>query len=337
VPILAIMFSPSEGITMKAFVRSQLVITLVAAGLVTACTTLPAITAAPSRVAFSKNVEFSGAAVKNGVTADSADCQLVQAVWVESKTHGSECLRYWKAGFESGQAKRAIVFFHGDVWTGREADPNYLRLTEETLQTMADAWAKRLGMPYIYFARPGTHGSSGDHMQRRRKGESEQISIALDQLKQQYNISEYVLVGQSGGGHVTASLLVKRNDIVCAVPTSSVSSPRSRWILRGWNNDSTGAPDSYEPTEFLVKANKHPNLRIVVVGNVEDRNTPWASQTLLSGRAKALGIPVMELTGEGTGSEKHSMSISGRIVAGWCAQDLSDEQIRENAKAGLKG
>ena len=111
------------------------------------------------------------------------------------------------------------------------------------IRSGVSTWAAKLGAPYIHFARPGTHGSSGDHMQRRRRGESELITLALDQLKTRYAISEWVLVGQSGGGHVTASLLVHRNDIVCAVPASSVSSPRMRWILRGWATDATGYHD----------------------------------------------------------------------------------------------
>jgi dienelactone hydrolase len=55
--------------------------------------------------------------------------------------------------------------------------------------------------------------------------ESRQINAALDVLKQQWSIKEFVIAGQSGGGHVTASLLTMRNDIVCAVPTSAPSSP----------------------------------------------------------------------------------------------------------------
>jgi hypothetical protein len=31
------------------------------------------------------------------------------------------------------------------------------------------------------------------------------------------------------------------------------------------------------------------------------------------------------------------MSDAGRKVTGWCAQDLTDDQIRERAREGLKG
>jgi poly(3-hydroxybutyrate) depolymerase len=56
-------------------------------------------------------------------------------------------------------------------------------------------------------SRPGTYGSSGDHSQRRRPAEAKIISAAIDALKKKYQIQELVITGQSGGGHVTASLI----------------------------------------------------------------------------------------------------------------------------------
>lgn len=307
---------------------------LLAAG----CATMPGDSRSWQRIAFTATPAFTEAAVKRGVTATRSDCARVEdAVWVESPEHGDECLRYWKAGFPAGPAGRAIVYFHGDVWTGEGAAPSYLRLTGERVQKSADDWARKLGMPYIHFGRPGTHGSSGDHRQRRRRGESELVSLALDQLKSRLGITEWIVVGQSGGGHLTASLLATRDDIACAVPASSVSSPRARWMLHGWPRDSTGYDDSHEPLEALVRENKHPKLRIFVVGSPSDTNVPWSTQQLLTARAKDVGLPVLELAGEGSGPAGHGMSDSGRRVAGWCAHDLPDDEIRERARAGLKG
>ena len=97
-------------------------------------------------------------------------------------------------------------------------------------------------------------------MQRRLKAESDIISAALDALKLRLAIKEFSIAGQSGGGHVVASLLVTRADVVCAVPAPGASSPRARWVIRGWKGDSTGYSDSYEPTEFLLKDGRHPAL-----------------------------------------------------------------------------
>lgn len=95
--------------------------------------------------------------------------------------------------------------------------------------------------------------------------------------------------------------------------------------------------DSYKPVEALTNNNKHPSLRLFVVGSFDDQNTPWTSQLLLSGRARSLAIPTLELPGQGAGPSKHGMSASGRRVAGWCANGLTNEQIQEEAKGGLKG
>lgn len=185
-------------------------------------------------VAFTPAPTFTDEGVQRGVVATRAQCEAARnAVWVASAEHGDVCLRYWQAGFGAGATPRALVFFHGDVWLGTATSPDYLKLTDAGLQAQAEQWVQQTGLPYLYIGRPGTHGSSGDHMQRRRRGESVQISQALDVLKARFGIREWVVAGQSGGGHVTASLLSDRDDIVCAVPGSSVSSPRVRWWLRG--------------------------------------------------------------------------------------------------------
>lgn len=276
--------------------------------------------------------------VSRGVRATQDACSKSEdAVWANAGESGSECIRFWKSKGSAMDWARVVVFFHGDVWTGTEVDPSYLQITAKRQQELADEWSARIGAPYLFIGRPGTFGSSGDHMQRRRRAESEILSAALDALKVRLSIKEFSITGQSGGGHVVAALLAKRSDVICAVPASAVSSPRARWIIRGWKGDSTGYPDSYEPVEALTKEGKHPGFRLFVVGSPEDRNTPWTSQLLLSGRAKALGIPTMELTGVGAGAAKHGMSNSGRLVAGWCNNGLTDAQILERAKAGLNG
>jgi pimeloyl-ACP methyl ester carboxylesterase len=276
--------------------------------------------------------------ITKGVQATEASCAKVEdAVWADAGASGSECIRFWKSMGPASDWTRVVVFFHGDVWTGAEVASAYLHTTAKRQQELANEWSARIGAPYIFVGRPGTFGSSGDHMQRRRKAESEILSAALDALKKRLSIKELSIAGQSGGGHVVAALLVTRADVICAVPASAVSSPRARWIIRGRKGDSTGYADSYEPTEFLAKEGKHSGLRLFVVGSPEDTNVYWTSQLLLPGRAKTLGIPTMVLTGTGSGAAKHGMSNSARLVAGWCNSGLTDEQILERSKAGLNG
>ena len=273
-----------------------------------------------------------------GVKATQEQCGKVSnAVWVVSGSH-AECLRYWTGGFEKAAAKRAIVFFHGDVFVGvGKTSPDYLNSSLTAQNEFAEVWAKRLNVPYISFARPGTYGSSGDHMQRRRKLESELISAALDQIKARLGIEEWVVAGQSGGGHVTASLLTLRNDIVCAVPTSSPSSPRTRWEIAGRSRDTTNYSDSYEPTQYLAKDRMHPAIRVFVLGDPLDKNVFWASQTVLADALQKTNVQVSVLRGEGIGPDMHGLSRSARIVASWCFKDIPTSEIEALAIKGLKG
>ncbi|MEO8020770.1 hypothetical protein [Polaromonas sp.] len=291
------------------------------------------------RVDFSEPGDFSESAILRGVKATQAQCAAAaNTVWSATTSSGAECLKYWKAGFGDNPVKRAIVFFHGDVFVGvGKTSKNYLGMTNAQLQKNADEWAKKLGMPYIFMGRPGTHGSSGDHMQRRRIDESIIISTALDELKKRHGIEEWVVTGQSGGGHVTSSLITERSDIVCAIPTSAPSSPRIRWEMMGRTKDTTNYIDSYEPWKFIVKEKTNPTLRVFVLGNPDDKNVLWPSQTVMADALKKAQVPVQLLQGEGSGPDMHGLANSSRIVAGWCAKDLGTEEIVARASKGLKG
>jgi pimeloyl-ACP methyl ester carboxylesterase len=269
------------------------------------------------------------------VLANREQCARVEnAVWADAGDYGAECLRFWAAGFDGKPAKRALIFFHGDV---DDPSAGYLQNSMEKLQASADRVAKGQGIPYIFFGRPGTHGSSGDHMQRRRLQESMLISAAMDAIKQRFGITEWVVAGQSGGGHVTAALLTERADIVCAVPTSSPSSPSVRYKLRGRSVDTTGYSDSYEPIEHLDRSRMHPALRVFVLGDPEDKNVFWASQTILADRLKVAGVAVAVLTGEGAGPDRHQLANSAVIIGSRCARGESTEEIEARAARGLKG
>jgi len=291
------------------------------------------------RVAFSDKGDFSEAALMSGVRATEAQCNATaNSVWAQTKNSGAECLKYWKGGFDAKPAKRAIVFFHGDIFVGEgKTGKNYLEESNAHLQKNADSWAKYLGTPYIYFGRPGTHGSSGDHMQRRRIGESELVSAAMDQLKKRLGVEEWVVAGQSGGGHLTSALITERADIICAVPGSAISSPRIRWEMAGRTKDMTNYSDSYEPTQFIVKANMHPRLRVFVLGDPKDKNVYWPSQTVMADALQKAKVAVWTLQGEGAGPEMHGLSDSARIVAGWCAKNMLSRDIVARAAKGLKG
>ena len=110
-----------------------------------------------------------------------------------------------------------------------------------------------------------------------------------------------------------------------------------RWQTHGWRGDPTGYADSYEPVEHLQKQRLHAALRVFVVGDPNDRNVLWPSQTILSDKLREMSVPVSVLQGQGTGRDAHGMSNSGRLVAGWCFKDMSTPAMEERAAKGLKG
>ncbi len=282
---------------------------------------------------------FSAEGLVRGVVASEAQCAAApNAVWARAPGGAAECLRYWASGLPAGvPAARVLIYIPGDQMAFDQADAAYAGRNPKIMQGLADGMAARAGVPLILLSRPGIFGSSGEHKQRRRELEPRLMSAALDLIKTRHGISELVLVGLSGGGHTVASLLAWRSDIVCAVPTSSVSSPKMRWQGMGRTTDLTGHADSHEPVDQLRREVFHPQLRVFVLGDPGDSNVPWPTQLPLATRLKELGAAVELLAGEGSDAQRHALGASGRLVGALCLRGKSTPEILEVAGRGLKG
>ena len=282
---------------------------------------------------------FTAEGLMRGVSASEAQCAAVpNAVWARAPGGAAECLRYWASGLPaSGPLARVLIYISGDQMAFDQADAAYSGRNPKIMQGLADGMAARAGVPLILLSRPGTFGSSGEHKQRRRELEPRLVSAALDLIKTRHAISELVLVGLSGGGHTVAALLGWRSDIVCAVPTSSVSSPKIRWQSMGRTTDLTGYADSYEPVDHLKREIFHRKLRVFVLGDLRDSNVPWSTQLPLATRLKELGASVELLSGEGSDSQRHALGASGRLIGALCLQDKSTQDILQAAGRGLRG
>jgi hypothetical protein len=282
---------------------------------------------------------FTAQALVQGVAATADQCAgVANAVWAQAAGGSAECIRYWASGLPAGGAvPRVMVYIPSDQMAFDQADAGYATRNPKIVQGLADGMQARAGVPFVLLSRPGTFGSSGEHKQRRRELEPRLMSAALDAIKARHGISELVLVGLSGGGHIVASLLGWRSDIVCAVPTSSVSSPRLRWQGMGRTADLTGYTDSYEPVDHLRRDVFHPQLRVFVLGDLKDSNVVWATQTPLADRLKALGADVTLLNGEGSDAQRHALGASGQRVGAMCLRGETTQEIQEAAARGLKG
>lgn len=280
---------------------------------------------------------FRAEELVKGVAATQQQCALIgTAVWARTATGEAECIRYWASGMQ-GPVSRVLIYIPSDQMAFDTPAASYVRLNPSAMQNLADGMQSRAQTPFILLSRPGIFGSSGEHKQRRRELEPRLMSAALDEIRKRYAISEFSLVGLSGGGHIVASLLGWRSDIVCAVPASSVSSPRMRWQGLGRTSDLTGHADSYEPVENLKPGLFHPRLRVFVLGDPKDGNVMWATQTPLADRLRALGVAVETVHGEGSDSQRHVLGNSGQRLGALCLQGMTTQDILEVAARGLKG
>jgi len=281
---------------------------------------------------------FPPAEVLQGRPAAEQDCRDPgTAVWVRVGGQG-ECLRFFAAGL-AAENPVAVIAFHGDrLWKKRLSDGSYsLNVvkyrdnSKEALLKRARQLARATGLPHILIARPGTYGSSGDHRQRRRLREVRIVDAALAKIKERYAINDLALVGQSGGGHIVASLLAERDDVACAVMTSGVVAVGLRVRLKGWSADITGFRDFHDPIDQIARIPQDNKRRIFVVGDPRDRNVPFETQVAYHARLQAAGHEATLIEASAGDRLHHNLEALGLVLAESCARKTPTQEILETA------
>jgi len=282
---------------------------------------------------------FSEKDLFSGTRRTEAECATQpMSVWVVVESQG-DCIRYYAAGFAPGANPKTMVFLHGDRLNGTRprntliSVGGYKRATPDSIQTQVSGWAKNAGMPYIYFARPGTYGSSGDHTERRRKREIALTTAALDAIRARHGIEKFGLAGQSGGGFLTAAMLNERKDIACAALSSAPASLKRLLRDRGSSVDTTGHTDSVDPSDFVAKIPREPLPRIFVIGDPRDSNVRHSSQLDYLAKLEAVGQKPMRFDGVAPPPTFHSLDEHGRTAAMMCMNNRSDADIRSRLEA----
>lgn len=245
------------------------------------------------------------------------------AVWVHYP-EGNACMRYFSAG-NLQAAPLAVVMLKGDRVSQIKRPPATIPgNTAADQRRQARAILRQTGLPTIILARPGTYGSSGNHYHRRQAEEFQAIDAALNAIKARYGIQRFILSGHSGGATAASALLTTgRRDIDCAVLSSGAwglleRAQRLR-LQRGEAPapalDGTGLPHPWDPLDHVSGIAADPFRLILVIGNPQDRNTPFDLQARFADALREHGHRVELLERPAKPPEYHDLTGNAVINA----------------------
>ncbi|HYI83183.1 MAG TPA: hypothetical protein VEX11_08255 [Acetobacteraceae bacterium] len=304
----------------------------------------PSVTTAPP--GFSADT-FTRDGLISGATATEAGCRaLPDGLWVNARDR-RECLRFGVSGMQ-GPARTALVYVPGDPGGvsyrfagGRpyvERASEHYELSPETRDYGAEALSGAMGgMPVVLMARPGMHGSSGNHARDRHTvAEVELMDSALTALRERHGFQDFALFGFSSGGPVVANLLARRSDIRCAVIGSA---PLDLALFYQRQDGMTPDYFAMRNGEFADPMRTVRSIRsaapIFVIGDRRDRSVPASAWDSWVAAARKAGLHVhsAEIAGlerpelGGTLEMHHQTSSRGMEVAQACATGAPEEQV----------
>jgi dienelactone hydrolase len=255
------------------------------------CEAAPALAAEPN---------FSASDVLNGIVSTPGDCYGPGRVWVEVDGRG-DCLRFYGA-MPDGSLNRPIIFLDGDaVQRNGKSDvgqtvwgvpPYYTQLSPSMMQAEAERYAGATHRPFINLARPGIYGSSGNHLDRRRRREVDLVDAALNRLKERFGWDQISLAGLSGGGHLVGALLARRTDVDCAVIASGNVAVRTRLEELGLAADVTGFTDFIDPIDEVGEVARHPPRSVIMLTDPKDTVVTASSQRVYFAALREVGVKV---------------------------------------------
>ena len=281
---------------------------------------------------------FDAREALNGATSSPEQCATIEgAYWVDVDGQG-DCIRSYAHGLQTGENPVVMVYLAGDVMLRnahgiRYIGSSYKAASPAMLTRALERWSDAAGIPAIQIARPGFHGSSGDHNQRRHPREIELVDGALDAVKHRYRVKQFILAGQSGGAHVAASLLNRRSDIEAAVLASGVLSTRR--LAAMWENRRKisgkllyDAASFYDPIDELDRIRKAPPPRIFVLSDPEDRSVFFSTQLHYVRLLRRAGYTPQHVYLHAPDRQRHGLADFARLAASLLAQHRSDRAVR---------
>ena len=267
--------------------------------------------------------KFAAADVLNGLAWNAERCAEPGRIKVEVGGQ-PDCLRFYGITYDGARGD-PVIFLDGDVvqQKGRNADGQpvwsvsgfYPNLSPVMMQVEAERFAVSAERTFVNLARPGTYGSTGNHLQRRREREVALVNVALDELKARFGWTSMTLTGQSGGGHLVALLAGRRSDISCAIIAAGNVAVRRRAQELGQAADVTGYTDFIDPVDHVTDVLRHAPRRVVMLTDPEDKVVSASSQAVYRDALRAVGVMVEQRTVIGYGPDSHDLR-EPAIVAG---------------------
>lgn len=284
---------------------------------------------------------FDAAAEGNGgnIVSRGACLQLEQqqtAVWVKVRGRGW-CLRYYAAGLKpDGANPLAAAWLHGDIVGSRKGSGpagHQQGLGPAAMVEQERVLSQTYHTPFIFLARPGAYGSSGNHRYlASTKLEADLVAAEVEALTSRYHIASWMIGGHSGGGTDAAALLARRRDIRCAVISSGA--PAYNAYLTAHHETRRIGPNGLNAIDDVGKIPASTDLRVIVMGDPRDQNVFWPVQRLYAEALKRRGSKVALLPLErGRPPEFHSLVSLAEAATGLCADGLSFGDIEARLQA----
>lgn len=264
-----------------------------------------------------------------------------QYVWTQFE-EGSECIAYYPtAGMDKAQT--AVLFFDGDVPGSYHFDEARMQAHLAAMRRFLDLMALTHGVPYAYVARPGTFGSTGNHRKRRNIAEYQALAGAAHRIRERHDIARLALAGQSGGATAIAAMLtLGATNISCAVPASGGYDLEGMidWHARKRGVEPRGRKrpllgiDGYNVMEHISTVPNVKSRRIFILGDSEDKVTPFPFQRTFAQRLQEAGHHAVLVEARAQGADHHGLAAAALRLAGLCATGKPDETVREAAQSG---
>lgn len=286
---------------------------------------------------FDPKIALKGSTTTQELCSQNPD----SAVWVVVGGKG-ECIRYFAHNIQETNDVAAF-WMSGDIIQSRinSSGKNtgnsigwYEDNSPQKLLKYAEFWKSRSSKPYVWLSRPGIYGSSGNHRLRRQPRNVLLMNVAITQIKAKYKIKKVALMGQSGGGHLVASLLSRRNDVECAGIGAGVVSVAERNRAYGWNGDITGYKTFVDPITEVENISMPNSVRVFVIGDKRDKVVPFRTMQSYYSQLAQKGIDSTLMAVQGGGKKFHQVQryTSGTVAD--CLNGLSTQEIaaRRNAE-----